>query len=67
MRLISATYNSIVSPIWLKYFRFGPAEWLWRSLTYWRIQPMRLSPAEGVAGARDATSQGPRSSMSARH
>jgi uncharacterized protein len=23
-----------VSPLWLKYFRFGPLEWLWRSLTY---------------------------------
>jgi uncharacterized protein len=31
-----------ISPIWLKHFRFGPAEWLWRSLTYWRIQPMKL-------------------------
>jgi uncharacterized protein len=31
----------IISPIWLKYHRFGPLEWLWRSLTYWRIQPMR--------------------------
>jgi len=29
------------SPIWLKSYRFGPAEWLWRSLTYWRLQPMR--------------------------
>ena len=29
-----------VSPIWLKRFRFGPAEWLWRSLTYWKLQPM---------------------------
>jgi len=29
------------SPIWLKYFRFGPAEWLWRSLTYWKLQPMK--------------------------
>jgi uncharacterized protein len=35
----------LVSPIWLKYFRYGPAEWLWRSLTYWRLQPMRQSPA----------------------
>lgn len=26
---------------WLARFRFGPAEWLWRSLTYWRLQPMR--------------------------
>jgi uncharacterized protein len=30
-----------VSPVWLRYFRFGPAEWIWRSLTYWRLQPMR--------------------------
>lgn len=26
---------------WLRHFRFGPAEWLWRSLTYGRRQPMR--------------------------
>ena len=32
----------IVSPIWLKYFRFGPLEWVWRSLTYWKRQPMRF-------------------------
>ncbi len=30
-----------ISPIWLKHFRFGPAEWLWRSLTYSKIQPMK--------------------------
>jgi uncharacterized protein len=30
-----------LSPLWLARFRFGPAEWLWRSLTYWRLQPMR--------------------------
>jgi len=30
----------IVSPLWLARYRFGPAEWLWRSLTYWRRQPM---------------------------
>jgi uncharacterized protein len=29
------------SPIWLNYYRFGPMEWLWRSLTYWKKQPMR--------------------------
>jgi uncharacterized protein len=32
----------IVSPIWLKHFRFGPAEWLWRTLTYWKRQPIRV-------------------------
>jgi uncharacterized protein len=31
----------MVSPLWLAHFRFGPAEWVWRSLTYWRPQPMR--------------------------
>ena len=30
---------------WLARFRFGPVEWLWRSLTYGRLQPMRLAPA----------------------
>jgi uncharacterized protein len=30
----------LLSPIWLRHFRFGPAEWLWRSLTYWKLQPM---------------------------
>jgi len=29
------------SPWWLARFRFGPFEWLWRSLTYMRLQPMR--------------------------
>ena len=24
----------VASPIWLKYFHFGPVEWLWRYLTY---------------------------------
>lgn len=27
----------IVSPLWLRRFRFGPMEWLWRSLTYARL------------------------------
>lgn len=28
----------LVSPLWLKFFRFGPVEWLWRSLTYLKWQ-----------------------------
>ena len=36
-------FQLIVSPIWLRYFRFGPAEWLWRSLTYKNKQQWRLS------------------------
>lgn len=30
-----------LSAWWLRRFRFGPFEWLWRSLTYARPQPMR--------------------------
>ena len=30
------------SPWWLARFRFGPLEWLWRSLTYMKRQPMRV-------------------------
>jgi len=40
--------NLVISPIWLRHFRFGPLEWLWRSLTYWKQQPFRIretSPA----------------------
>jgi uncharacterized protein len=34
-----------LSSWWLHRFRFGPAEWLWRSLTYGARQPMRLGEA----------------------
>lgn len=27
---------------WLRRFQFGPIEWLWRSLTYWQRQPLRV-------------------------
>jgi uncharacterized protein len=31
---------------WLSRFRFGPIEWLWRSLTWLRVEPFRLAPRE---------------------
>jgi uncharacterized protein len=36
-----------ISPIWLERYRFGPAEWVWRSLTYGKAQPFRraIKPA----------------------
>lgn len=30
----------VFSALWLRVFRFGPVEWLWRSLTYGRLQPL---------------------------
>jgi len=35
-------FQLIVSPIWLRYFQYGPVEWLWRSLTYQKKQPFRI-------------------------
>jgi len=34
-------FQIVFSVLWLKAFRFGPMEWAWRSLTYWRMQPMK--------------------------
>ncbi len=31
-----------LSVLWLRYFRFGPLEWLWRVLTYGTLQPLRI-------------------------
>lgn len=39
-------FQLITSPLWLKYFRFGPLEWVWRSLTYLKRQPLRRRPAK---------------------
>ena len=30
-----------ISMLWLRHFRFGPLEWLWRTLIYMRLQPFR--------------------------
>jgi uncharacterized protein len=35
------TIQLIASPWWIARFRFGPLEWLWRTLTYLRPQPIR--------------------------
>ena len=39
----------ILSTWWLNRFRYGPLEWLWRSLTYGRMEPFRRRPA-GATG-----------------
>ena len=41
----------VVSPLWLRRFAFGPAEWLWRSLSYRKLQPQRRQrPRSGPRG-----------------
>ncbi len=31
----------VVCPVWMRHFRYGPVEWLWRTATYGQRQPMR--------------------------
>ncbi|MFY0591659.1 DUF418 domain-containing protein [Roseivirga sp.] len=33
-------FNIVFSNVWLSYFRYGPFEWLWRSLSYGKAQPI---------------------------
>lgn len=40
--LVIYALQVLFSRVWLARFRFGPAEWLWRSLTYGAWQPIRL-------------------------
>jgi uncharacterized protein len=43
-----------IAHIWLRWFRFGPAEWVWRSLVYRRAQPMRREAVPHPAAAATA-------------
>jgi uncharacterized protein len=47
-------FQLIASSIWLRYFRFGPFEWLWRSLTYWKKQPMKKEDTSPIVTGFDA-------------
>jgi uncharacterized protein len=42
------------SRAWLARFRFGPLEWVWRSLTWLRREPFRLSPNAPAPSSIDA-------------
>jgi uncharacterized protein len=32
----------VIAQLWLRRYRFGPLEWVWRSVVYLRPQPMRM-------------------------
>ena len=44
-------FQLIISPIWLRYFEFGPLEWLWRRLSYLQTPPFRKK----IPGQQEAT------------
>jgi len=41
MAMVIFTLQVMFSRWWLSRYRFGPFEWLWRSLTYFQMQPIR--------------------------
>jgi uncharacterized protein len=42
-------FQLVTSHLWLRYFKFGPFEWVWRSLTYMKKQPMRRAVSSAEA------------------
>ena len=46
LALVIFSFQIAFSTIWLKYFQFGPLEWIWRSLTYGKVQTIINSKKE---------------------
>ena len=43
-------FQIIFCNIWMRLFLYGPCEWVWRSLTYWRAQPFKRQQATVALG-----------------
>ncbi|MDT0607520.1 DUF418 domain-containing protein [Croceitalea rosinachiae] len=41
MAIVIITIQMWLSKIWQKYFYYGPLEWIWRSLTFFKLMPMK--------------------------
>jgi uncharacterized protein len=41
-------FQLILSPIWLRYFHYGPLEWLWRNLSYRRVHSFRKESPQPI-------------------
>lgn len=47
--LLIFAWQVLFSTVWLRYFRFGPMEWIWRQMTYGKWIDIRHRPMKGVA------------------
>jgi uncharacterized protein len=47
----------VFSILWLSAFRFGPVEWLWRTLTYGKLQPMKLKAKPAASSSTTVSAQ----------
>ncbi|WP_075742282.1 MULTISPECIES: DUF418 domain-containing protein [Actinoalloteichus] len=50
--------QAVWSPLWLRSFRYGPLEWAWRCVTYWRLLPIRPAVSSDVDEIRPRTDVG---------
>jgi len=39
--MVFYAFQAALSRLWLRHFRFGPVEWVWRSASYGKLQPFR--------------------------
>ena len=39
----------VIAHVWLRYFTYGPVEWIWRNLTYFKIQKLTITEARSAA------------------
>jgi uncharacterized protein len=49
--IVVFTIQIFLSTLWLKYFNYGPVEWLWRSATYKKWQPFLKQKNNSTAAA----------------
>ena len=47
LAVLAFVVQSLFAAAWLQRFRYGPAEWLWRSLAQARLLPLRMTRAGG--------------------
>ncbi|WP_166969965.1 DUF418 domain-containing protein [Brevibacterium atlanticum] len=40
---VIVVFQCAFSTFWLRHFRYGPLEWVWRCGTYWQITPLRIA------------------------
>jgi uncharacterized protein len=40
--------QAVLSVVWLRFFRYGPLEWIWRCLTWWQEVPIRRETATSL-------------------
>ena len=50
--LVIYTAQVMLSTLWLKRFRMGPVEWLWRTMSYGQLQPLVRQAGAAVTSSR---------------